>query len=105
MSFEEVTKAVLEKSRELDEHLQTIKKLNDELRDRSSKVLKALEKLVGSTKIGNKNCNVCYSRPRTHAVLQCGHGSFCENCATRCLERGRCYVCRATVTEMIRIYI
>ena len=102
-SFSDIAKAMQEKSKELDDHLTHLKKLNEELRDRSEKILVALEKLVGCTKNSDKSCTVCYSRPRTHAVL-CGP-CYCQNCAQRCLDRGRCYVCRKAVTEMVRIYI
>ena len=70
-SFSDIAKAMQEKSKELDDHLTHLKKLNEELRDRSEKILVALEKLVGCTKNNDKSCTVCYSRPRTHAVL-CG---------------------------------
>ena len=102
-SFSDIANAMQEKSKELDVHLNHLKKLNEELRDRSEKILVALEKLVGCTKNNDKSCTVCYSRPRTHAVL-CGH-CYCQNCAQRCLDRGRCYVCRKAVTEMVRIYL
>ena len=55
-SFSDIAKAMQEKSKELDDHLTHLKKLNEELRDRSEKILVALEKLVGCTKNSDKSC-------------------------------------------------
>ena len=104
-SFADLTRQLNKKSNELDDHLTTLKLLNDELRDRSGKVLDALTNLVGSVAINQKKtCIVCYSRAPTHAVIPCGHAGFYENCAQRA-HRSRCHVCRSQVAEILKIYM
>ena len=94
------------KTCELDGHLQTLKTINDELKDKCEKALAALQQLSGNTSIAARiTCNICYSRERTHAMLPCGHGGLCETCSTRAVRRGRCHSCRGSVESAIRIFL
>ena len=104
-SYEELAKAMYDKSVLLDKHLDNLKTLNSELRDRSKKILDSLSELVGHTKHPSKTCNVCYSRPQPHAMLPCGHFGMCFNCAIRSKDRGRCPVCRADIEQIVKIYV
>ena len=101
MSFEDVAVKMHERAQQLNERLCTLKKINDDLIDLSKKVLEALEAFVGKP----KTCNVCYSRPRTHVFLPCGHGGFCESCCERGRRRGRCHTCRANVDDIMKVFL
>jgi len=102
-SFQDLARKMHEKSKEFDEHIQSLKKLNDELRDRAGKVLEALNNLCGQT-TGPKSCNVCYTRPGVFACIPCGHGSLCQSCAQRSLDRIRCFTCRQRVEAIVKIF-
>ena len=102
-SFQHLARKLHEKSKEFDEHIQSLKKLNDELRDRAGKVLEALNNLFGQA-TGPKSCNVCYTRPGAFACIPCGHGCLCQSCAQRSLDRTRCFTCRQRVEAIVKIF-
>ena len=104
ISYEDLVKRMHEKSREVDVHISKLKKVNNELRDRAATVLDTLKTLVGSVNDTPKSCNVCYSRPRNYCVLPCGH-VYCESCANRAQTRGRCFTCRSTISQIVKIYL
>ena len=102
-SFQDIARQMHEKSKEFDDHLTALKKLNDELRDRAGKVLEGIQNLCGMTS-GPKTCSVCYTRPGTFACLPCGHSNLCNSCATRSKDRGRCFTCRQRVEDVVKIF-
>ena len=104
-SYEELVKKMYDRSRELDTHICKLKKMNDDLRDRSSSVLDTLKKLVGTVNDSPRTCSVCYSRPINYCVIPCGHASYCESCANRAVTRGRCFTCRAAIEHKIKIFL
>ena len=104
LSYEDQLRSIRDKALEFDKHLVRVKKYNDDLVQKSERVLHSVTELLGSAKpTAKKNCAVCYTRERTHAVLPCGH-VFCENCAQRA-ARGRCFNCRQPIQETIRVYV
>ena len=103
-SYTDLAKSLHEKATELNTHIETLKTANDELRDRCSKALTALSALCGPHP-PNTSCSVCYTRERTHAFVNCGHGGFCDSCANRGVGRGRCHTCRGPVDGTIRIFL
>ena len=103
-SFHELTKKLHEKSKELDSHLTKLKKANNDLRDSSTQVLTTLGALVGNV-APRQTCNVCYSRPRECCLLPCGHAGLCLSCGARAQTRGRCFVCRQPIEDVMRIYL
>ena len=105
MSFEDVAVKMHERALELNERLCALKKVNDDLIDRSKKVLEALEGFVGTVIGKPKTCNVCYSRPRTHVFLPCGHGGFCLSCCERGATRNRCHTCRGRVDNILKVFV
>ena len=107
MSFKDLTENLHAKSVELNEHLTNLKQLNETLIATSAGVLESLSNLVGTVAIREPRvtCNVCYSRPPTHALSPCGHAGLCLNCAERAKTRNRCHVCRGRVVELLKIYI
>ena len=105
MSFEEVAVKMHERALQLDERLVALKKVNNDLIDRSKKVLEALEGFVGTVIGKQKTCNVCYSRPRTHVFLPCGHGGFCLSCCERGQSRNRCFTCRGRVDSTLKVFV
>ena len=105
MSFEEVAVKMHDRAQQLNERLCTLKLINDDLIDRSKKVLEALEAFVGTAVTKPKTCNVCYSRPRTHVFLPCGHGGFCLSCCERGQSRNRCFTCRARVDSVLKVFV
>ena len=46
-------------------------------------------------------CVICEERPMEVALLECGHASFCQQCAVPLKE---CPICRQSVVRFIRIY-
>ena len=105
-SYGELAKALNLKTVEMNTHLCSLKDLNDELNDRTEKMLTALKNLTGTTSVAAQiSCNCCYSRPRTHALLPCGHGGLCANCCERARRRNRCFSCRGEVEQVVRIFL
>ena len=106
-SYEDVAKAMHAKGVEFDVHLSRIKIINDELVERSSKVLEALQQLLGSVRSSDKKtCSVCYTRELSTCLVPCGHG-FCTNCSDRARQRNppRCFTCRARIADHLRVYV
>ena len=103
-SYEELTKELNTKAVEFDKHICTLKRLNDDLVDRTSKVLTALHALLGNTSL-RISCSICCTRPRNTVILPCGHGGLCDACATRCERRGRCPSCRGPVESTLRVFM
>ena len=105
-TYADAAKALNEKTVELDGQLTNLKQINDELRDRTERVLAALSELNGSRSLATRiTCSCCYSRPRTHCFLPCGHGGFCDHCIERGRRRSRCFTCRGAVENVLRVYI
>jgi hypothetical protein len=49
-------------------------------------------------------CMICYANPCDSVVLPCGHGNACSSCNHKFIsETGKCFVCRADVTQMLRV--
>ena len=59
-----------------------------------------------STVGGGMTCNICFTGPKTHAAIPCGHLFACSQCATD-LERQKkpCPMCRAEVNQFIMIHM
>jgi hypothetical protein len=50
-------------------------------------------------------CVVCMDLPNTHAFVPCGHRCVCAECSEPILQSSaRCPVCRAHVTQAIKIF-
>ena len=103
-SYEDLTKSLHTKACELDSHLRNLTTINDELKDKCEKALSALRALCGDV-TAHTTCSICYTRERTHAILPCGHGGFCEACSDRVVRRARCPTCRGSVEGNIRIFL
>ena len=105
-AFVDLAKKLNEKAKELDVRLCKLKGINDDLIDRSEKVLEALESFCNTAMpLAPKTCNCCYSRPRTHCFVPCGHGNFCKHCCQRGVARNRCFTCRSEVESILRVYV
>ena len=88
-----------------DELLSRIKELNGTVVLKAEKLLEMLKELAEtSIKKGNV-CSVCLENNATHCFVPCGHAGYCEPCCTRAQRRNRCFICRATVTGLLRIYL
>ena len=102
-SYQEQLTAIHSKSDEFSKMLGNIQKLNNELREKSKKVLESLSDLVGRT--NPCTCKVCFNEKQTHMFYPCGHGGYCIACATRAKDdRGRCYACRQRIVD-VKYYI
>jgi len=102
-SFQDLAKQLHVKSKEFNEHLTGLLKLNGEFRDQAGRILTAITKLCGHTN-GVTTCKVCYTRPGQFACVPCYHGGLCESCSAKSQERGRCFVCRARVEDIVKIF-
>ena len=50
-------------------------------------------------------CVVCMDMPNTHAFVPCGHRCVCAECSEPILHStAKCPVCRADVTQAIKIF-
>ena len=105
-SFVDLAKKLNDKAKELDARLCKLKEINDVLVENTDTVLQALESFCGTVMPADpKTCNCCYSRPRTHCFVPCGHGNFCKHCCQRGVARNRCFTCRAEVESILRVYV
>ena len=100
-SIAEMCKRVHDKTSEFESILNTISVINTNLKESSEKMLTTLNELVGKTKC----CSVCYTHEANFVMLPCGHATFCESCAQRGLNRGRCFVCRSRVQSVTKIFL
>lgn len=103
-SYTELAKDLNQRATEFAGHIDTLKEINSDLIDRTSKVLTALTALVGNTTL-RITCSICCTRERTTVLLPCAHGGFCHDCAARCARRGRCPTCRSTVEQAVRVFM
>ena len=104
-AYEELIKAVHDKSCEFNVHLHKVQKLSEALATRSAEVLVAVHDMIGAVRPHKKEkCAVCYTRDRAVAFVPCGH-VFCPSCADRGQRANRCFTCRQPVDEKIRVYI
>jgi len=101
-SYIELAKKLLVKATSFDEILRSLTQVNSDLKNRCEKSIHALAILKGSK---NTTCSVCCSREGNTVFHPCGHGLFCENCAGRGERRGRCFTCRGTVIQSLRVFI
>ena len=104
-SYGDLAKSLHTKACELDSHLRNLTTINGDLKDRCEKALEALRALCGGDIAARTKCSLCYTRERSHAILPCGHGGFCEACSDRVVRRARCPTCRASVEGNIRIFL
>ena len=99
--YESILLKMKQKSDEFKTYLTELNNLNNDVSDKTGK-LKTIITFKGAGK--DKLCSVCYSRPSTHAFLNCGH-THCENCAQRGLNRNRCFRCRSEVEGIMKIFM
>ena len=102
--YTDLAKELNEKATEFSVHIDNLKQINSDLIDRTSKVLTALNTVIGNTTL-RISCNICCTRERTTVLLPCAHGGFCHDCAVRCERRGRCPTCRSTVERAVRVFM
>ena len=51
-----------------------------------------------STLGGESTCIICFTRPKSHIAVPCGHRCACADCSARIMERDRrCPYCREEV--------
>ena len=100
-SIEELCTKMKQKTEEFEKHLNTLSSINNDLKIKSTKMLEVLNEVVGDSK---KTCSVCYTRQSSFACLPCGH-VFCESCAQRAQNRGRCFICRIRVESFVKIFL
>ena len=48
-------------------------------------------------------CCICLDEPANHTCVPCGHKCYCPSCAET-MARQNCAICRAPVTDVIRVY-
>lgn len=59
----------------------------------------------GGGKMANLECKICMDEMVECAFKPCGHACSCYDCARHLrFSLGRCPICRAVITEVIRIY-
>ena len=101
--YTELVTKINKKAKAFGSRLVRIQTLNDQLITRSEKLIGEISELVGSIQKENvRMCTICLTKPLSMCLINCGH-CMCEDCSNRC-ARGRCYICRATVTEKIKIF-
>ena len=105
--YTELVRNMYEKAKGFDSHLTRIKTLNNGVINRTEKLLAELNTMFDKMqrKDSPPTCGICFTNPKTHCLVSCGHCS-CGDCATRAQNgpSSRCFVCRATITDVIRVY-
>jgi len=104
--YEELLLNVQERAKEFDENITRVRTLNHQVLTRTEKLLSELTNLLEKVqkKDAPRKCTICFTRPITVCFVPCGH-CLCENCAHRCKEgRNKCFTCRATITDIIKIF-
>lgn len=48
-------------------------------------------------------CKVCYRKPKTHALLPCGHLAYCHRCVERMCASKACAVCKQPTVAFCKI--
>lgn len=100
-SYEDICKQMKNKTDEFSKYLKHLNDLNNEVRERTEKILQTLSEVKGKKK---QTCSVCYTAQPTHAFLTCGH-VHCLKCAERGLTRNKCFQCRSPVESILRVYV
>ena len=59
--------------------------------------------LHGEVELGSTECVICLDKPKSHAIIPCGHRCVCQLCAVS-LAGGFCPICRGHVREVIKIF-
>ena len=103
MSYNDLLGKLKQKADQFSAHLGDLNNLNNAAREKAEALRKALQEFP--TKETQPTCSVCYTNPPTHALLGCGHGLYCQTCAERALSRNRCFLCRARIESIVRIYM
>jgi hypothetical protein len=102
MNYDELLKKLKEKADEFAVKIGDLNELNNAARERTEALRIAMDDFRGKP---YASCPVCMVvTPPTHALLGCGH-AFCEECAQRQLTRNRCYICRARIESIVRIFV
>jgi len=103
--FSDDLKAVLRKSEELGDALHSLQSTNTSLKFYASKLIVRLNEFTEqfSDDKPTTQCNICYVREKTHALVPCGH-SMCQHCIARCQTRNRCFVCRGEPTGVLKVF-
>ena len=104
--YADLAKKLHDRGLELDTQLRNLTKVNADLIIKCENCLTCLKEITGSDALAAKiACSVCCNNERTHVFLPCGHGGYCEACATRGVRRNRCFTCRAEIQSTIRVYL
>ena len=104
--YSELAKKLHDKSVQFDMYLRNLKTLNSEVQKRLEKILIAMTELYGDQSLSARiACTICATNPRSHCIIPCGHGGFCEGCAQRGQTRNRCHTCRGVVEGILKIYM
>jgi hypothetical protein len=101
MNYVELLKKLKEKADEFAVKIGDLNALNNAARERVEALRIAMDDFRGK----QNTCPVCMvATPPTHVLLGCGH-AFCQECSERQLGRNRCYVCRARVESIVRVFL
>ena len=52
----------------------------------------------------NTNCIICFEKKKDQLILPCRHLALCSDCIPGIKELGSCPVCRATITQILKVY-
>eukprot|EP00440_Ansanella_granifera_P055473 gb/GFBE01060135.1/.p1 GENE.gb/GFBE01060135.1/~~gb/GFBE01060135.1/.p1 ORF type:complete len:367 (+),score=76.66 gb/GFBE01060135.1/:1-1101(+) len=73
-------------------------------REQKAKIDHLTKELQESQK--SKECIICMTSPKDHAMLPCGHLFCCEACAARLIsERETCAICKKKVDGFAKIFV
>ena len=100
MNYDELLKKLKEKADEFAVKIGDLNELNNAAREGAEALRIAMVDFTGK----QNTCPVCMVTSPTHVLLGCGH-AFCQECSERQLGRNRCYVCRARVESIVRVFI
>ena len=104
-NYEEVLANLKKTADKFSDKLTELNNQNNDVKQTTEKLLETMSTLKGSS--AQTFCKICYnsSRPPNFALKPCYHASFCQNCAQRALNRGRCPICRSDIESFVKIFI
>ena len=91
---------------EFEKTLTDAKKLAACLKKSTTQMLDGMKSLNRLLSPIANTCTICFESERKYVARPCGH-CVCEQCKTRCESSLpiRCFICRALVRQLFRIYL
>ena len=107
-TLEDELRKMITRGKDFGSKINHIKRLNDELINRSERLLEATTNLIKSSfkrEVPPHICGICFANP-SNVALNCGH-TYCYTCTSKLTEERstqRCPSCRAPIHNYLRLF-